>query len=115
MRRQTSLLGLSLLAGLPGVVVAIALLWSADLSRSLRTVLALVLVTTWLGLSLLANSRSRYRLRTQPNLNSLCTLEAIARAVGILESPSAQMQLETVLSVKVARTMQARGVRLPLP
>ncbi|MFO0917631.1 MAG: tRNA-uridine aminocarboxypropyltransferase [Planctomycetaceae bacterium] len=54
---------------------------------------------------------SRYRLRTQPNPKSLCTLEAIARAVGILESPAAQEQLETVLSVKVARTMQSRGIR----
>ncbi len=58
-----------------------------------------------------AGAPSQYRLRTQPNDRSLCTLEAIARALGILESRAAQVQLETVLSVMVARTLWARGVR----
>ncbi len=53
---------------------------------------------------------SQYRLRTQPNATSLCTLEAIARALGLIESRAAQVQLETLLSVMVERTLQARGV-----
>ena len=57
-----------------------------------------------------AGEPSQYRLRTQPNDSSLCTLEAIARALGFLESRVAQVQLETVLSVMVERTMWARGV-----
>jgi DTW domain-containing protein len=57
-----------------------------------------------------AGAPSQYRLRTQPNDQSLCTLEAIARALGFLESRAAQVQLETVLSVMVERTMWARGV-----
>lgn len=57
-----------------------------------------------------ADEPSRYRLRTQPNDSSLCTLEAIARALGFLESRAAQVQLETILSVMVERTMWARGV-----
>ena len=53
---------------------------------------------------------SEYKLRTQPNDRSLCTLEAIARAVGALESRDAQTQLEAVLRVMVERTLWARGM-----
>jgi DTW domain-containing protein YfiP len=52
---------------------------------------------------------SEYKLRTQPNDRSLCTLEAIARAIGALESRDAQMQLEAVLRVMVERTLWVRG------
>jgi DTW domain-containing protein YfiP len=55
---------------------------------------------------------SQYLLRSQPNDNSLCTLEAIARALGILESRDAQAQLEAVLQVLVERTLRVRG-KLP--
>ena len=53
---------------------------------------------------------SEYKLRTQPNDKSLCTLEAIARALGALESRDAQAQLEAVLRVMVERTLWARGM-----
>lgn len=52
---------------------------------------------------------SRYHLRSQSNDENLCTLEAIARALGVLESPDAQAQLEQVLNVMVTRTLQLRG------
>jgi DTW domain-containing protein YfiP len=58
-----------------------------------------------------AGEPSQYRLRTQPNERSLCTLEAIARALGFLESPAVQVQLETILTVMVERTLWARGMR----
>jgi len=53
---------------------------------------------------------SEYRLRTQADDRSLCTLEAVARAVGILESPEAQRRLEELLRVMVERTLWSRGV-----
>jgi len=53
---------------------------------------------------------SEYRLRTQPNKKSLCTLEAIARALGALESREAQLSLEGVLRVMVERTLWSRGM-----
>ena len=52
---------------------------------------------------------SEYRLRTQRNVHHLCTLEAIARAIGILESIDAQKSLETLLRVLVERTLWSRG------
>ena len=52
---------------------------------------------------------SQYHLRMQPNDFSLCTLEAIARALGIVESPDAQQQLEWILRVMVERTLWSRG------
>ena len=53
---------------------------------------------------------SEYRLRAQPNDQFLCTLEAIARAIGLLESCKAQSQLEVVLRVLVERTLWSRGM-----
>jgi DTW domain-containing protein YfiP len=52
---------------------------------------------------------SEYRLRAQPNNNGLCTFEAIARAIGILESREAQARLEAVFRVMVERTLWTRG------
>jgi DTW domain-containing protein YfiP len=52
---------------------------------------------------------SEYRLRLQPREEGLCTLEAIARSLGILESKAAQQQLETLLRVMVERTLWSRG------
>ena len=52
---------------------------------------------------------SEYRLRVQSHESGLCTLEAIARAIGILESPEAQAQLEALLKVMVERTLLSRG------
>ena len=53
---------------------------------------------------------SEYRLRTQRSDRNLCTLEAIARALGILESREAQASLETLLRVLVERTLWSRGM-----
>jgi DTW domain-containing protein len=52
---------------------------------------------------------STYRLRVQPDAQSLCTLEAVARAIGILESTPAQQQLEALLRTMVERTLWSRG------
>jgi DTW domain-containing protein YfiP len=54
--------------------------------------------------------RSEYRLRHQPHGDALCTFEAIARAIGILESREAQAQMETLLRVMVERTLWTRGM-----
>lgn len=52
---------------------------------------------------------SEYRLRVQPHESGVCTLEAIARAIGIIESPDAQSKLELLLRVMVERTLWSRG------
>lgn len=57
-----------------------------------------------------AGPPSEYRLRTQRNEQHLCTLEAIARAIGLLESRDGQTKLETLLRVMVERTLWSRGM-----
>ena len=51
---------------------------------------------------------SEYILRKEPSPTSLCTFEAIARALGILESPSLQLKMEEVFTVMVDTVMRSR-------
>lgn len=52
---------------------------------------------------------SLYRLRSEPREAGVSTIEAIARALGILEGPEAQRALEHVFLAMVERTLWARG------
>ena len=55
---------------------------------------------------------SQYRLRFDPHAQGLATIEAIARALGILEGqrgPDVQQRLEWVFRAMVERTLWARG------
>lgn len=56
---------------------------------------------------------SQYGLRRSPNANALATFEAIARALGILESAAVQEQLESMFTLMVTRTLNSRGIRKP--
>lgn len=56
-----------------------------------------------------AGPPSEYRLRVQRYASGLCTLEAVARAIGVIESPDAQSQLEAMLRIMVERTLWSRG------
>lgn len=52
---------------------------------------------------------SIYQLRAEAHALGLATVEAIARAFGILEGPSVREALERVLRAMVERTLWARG------
>jgi DTW domain-containing protein YfiP len=52
---------------------------------------------------------STYRLRRHPDPRFLATFEAVARALGILEGPEVQAQLEHVFRMMVERTLWSRG------
>jgi DTW domain-containing protein YfiP len=54
--------------------------------------------------------RSTYRLRSESHAAGLSTLEAIARALGILEGPEVQSAIERVFLAMVERTLWARGI-----
>lgn len=56
---------------------------------------------------------SRYRLRHSPHAMNLSTFEAIARAMGVLESPTLQQEMETLFLKMVERTLWSRGVLPP--
>jgi DTW domain-containing protein YfiP len=53
----------------------------------------------------------RFELRKHPQAERLSTFEAIARALGILEGPEVQQELERILHLKVERTLDTRGRR----
>jgi len=53
---------------------------------------------------------TRYRLRTHPNAHCLATLEAIARALGLLEGPALEQHLTRLFLMFVERTLWSRGV-----
>jgi DTW domain-containing protein YfiP len=52
---------------------------------------------------------TEYRLRAEVVAGGLATAEAIARALGILEGPAVQGEIERVLRLMVERTLLTRG------
>lgn len=59
--------------------------------------------------SLPLGGASRYRLRSAPDLHRLSTIEAIARALGILEGPEIRTAMELPFHAMVERTLWMRG------
>lgn len=57
---------------------------------------------------------SSYQLRRSPEKNLLCTYEAIAKAYGILESPSIEVEMLKFFDLMVQRVMLSRqGILMP--
>ncbi|MDF1664961.1 MAG: DTW domain-containing protein [Planctomycetota bacterium] len=52
---------------------------------------------------------SRYRLRKSEDPSRLCTYEAVARALGVLESVELQREMESLLDLMVERFLWTRG------
>ena len=59
--------------------------------------------------SLPAGAPTAYRLRFEPQKGGLATLEAIARAFGVLEGPAVEEALLVPFHAMVERTLWARG------
>jgi DTW domain-containing protein YfiP len=53
--------------------------------------------------------QTTYRLRTEPREQGLATYEAISRALGILEGPELQAQLDRLFDAMVESTLSTRG------
>jgi DTW domain-containing protein YfiP len=53
--------------------------------------------------------QTAWGIRRESHPQGLATLEAIARALGIIESPEVQAGLEELFHLMVQRTLQARG------
>lgn len=64
---------------------------------------------------LLAGAPSLYALRHEPRAQGLATFEAIARALGVIESRTAQAQLEALFALMVQRTLTTRGCTTSAP
>ncbi len=52
---------------------------------------------------------TRWGIRTEHHAHGLATFEAIARALGIIESPDVQSGMEEVFRLMVRRTLDTRG------
>ncbi len=52
---------------------------------------------------------SRYKLRREHDPRGLATLEAMARALAVIESPDLQVKLEEVFHIMVERTLKTRS------
>ena len=61
-----------------------------------------------------ADRASQYELRRSSKPNGLATFEAIAQALGLLESPLIQARLEELFKVMVSRTLKSRGLPQPV-
>jgi DTW domain-containing protein YfiP len=75
-------------------------------SKSLRRISGLAQAER---VTLPAGPPTRYRLRREPKQGGLATFEAIARVLGILESPAVQAQLEAFFDRMVEATLATRG------
>ncbi len=53
---------------------------------------------------------STYRVRRETKPEGLATIEAIARALGILDGPETQKALEKIFDLMVSRTLASRGI-----
>ena len=53
---------------------------------------------------------TEYKVRKESKAEGLATIEAIARALGVLEGEGAQASLEAVLATMVSRTLASRGL-----
>ena len=60
---------------------------------------------------LAAVGSSQYELRRGSKENGLATFEAIARALGVLESTNIQSHMEALFQVMVHRTLRSRGLQ----
>lgn len=63
------------------------------------------------AVSLPPGAPSSYTLRQRAQPGQLCTLEAIARAYGLLEGPAFQQRCESVLQAAVQAGMYRRGLQ----
>ncbi len=59
--------------------------------------------------SLPEGPKSRWGIRREQHADGLATFEAIARALGIIESPDVQSGMEALFGLMVQRTLETRG------
>ncbi len=58
---------------------------------------------------ILPGEQSQYKIRKESKPEGLATIEAIARALGIIEGEHVQIELEKIFTIMVERIMASRG------
>jgi len=105
LRHDRQVLLLALLAGLPGIVVALILLWMGDYSLRLRWTVTIFAVAVWAGLSFALRERVVFPLQTLSNLLAgLREGDSSIRARGAdIDDPLGEVMLEANLLAQTLR------------
>ena len=62
------------------------------------------------AIKIIPGEKSSYRIRKESKEEGLATIEAIARAFGIIENKAVQLELEKIFSTMVERILISRGL-----
>jgi DTW domain-containing protein len=80
-------------------------------ARKVKTREAGMAEIPWVKLA--AGKPSEYQLRRVPSEESLCTFEAIARAIGVIESQGLRRQMEEIFRIRMERILWSKGKLRP--
>lgn len=78
-------------------------------TQARRMVKTILMQQSFPLVTLPVGSVSAYHLRATKEVNTVCTFEAVARALGVLESPAIQESLEVFFNEFVGRMLKIRG------
>lgn len=107
---EARVLLIALLAGFPGALVAMILLWTGEFSARVQWTLSVVILGSWIGFGLLVRERVVYPLNTLSNLlAALREGDYSIRARGASESEALGLAMQEVNALGETLRQQRLG------